>query len=231
MRALASGKHVLCEKPYSRHPSQVDQAFDAAQNVGLVLMEAFMYRHHPQTATIERRVREGSIGRVLAVRSTFTFPLAMMTDIRAQPELDGGALMDVGCYCVSSSRLLAGEPVSVLAEQVTGTTGVDMALHGTMRFPEHVIAQFESSFVAPQRQSLEIVGEEGVLVATAPFRTRAATSTRSSPCPMRMHTDWSSKKLRRCRRGRAVPLLGRADALGQARTIDALYRAADTAPR
>ena len=236
MRALASGKHVLCEKPYSRHPSQVDQAFDAAQNVGLVLMEAFMYRHHPQTATIERRVREGSIGRVLAVRSTFTFPLAMMTDIRAQPELDGGALMDVGCYCVSNSRLLAGEPVSVLAEQVTGTTGVDMALHGTMRFPESVIAQFESSFVAPQRQSLEIVGEEGVLVATAPFRTDWPGEVRISrgdqheiiAVPDADAYGLELQNFADAVEGRAVPLLGRADALGQARTIDALYRAADT---
>ncbi|MDH4178076.1 MAG: Gfo/Idh/MocA family oxidoreductase, partial [Thermoleophilia bacterium] len=170
MRALAAGKHVLCEKPYTRRPAEVDEAFATAESAGLVLMEAFMYRHHPQTREIERLVREGAIGAPIAVLATFTFPLGDLTDVRAQPQLDGGALMDVGCYCVSGARLVAGEPVSVLAEQVTGPTGIDMALYGTMRLAGDVVAQFEASFVAPRRQYLEVVGEEAVLIARAPFR-------------------------------------------------------------
>ena len=75
MHALSAGKHVLCEKPYTRHPAEVEQAFDAAEAAGLVVMEAFMYRHHPQTRTIERLVREGQVGRLVAVHATFTFRL------------------------------------------------------------------------------------------------------------------------------------------------------------
>ena len=133
MQALAAGKHVLCEKPYTRHPAEAEEAFDAAEAAGLVLAEAFMYRHHPQTTKVARLVADGAIGRLCAVKTTFTFPLHDLSDVRALPELDGGALMDVGCYCISGIRLLAGEPEHVRGEQVTGTTGIDMAFHGTLR--------------------------------------------------------------------------------------------------
>ena len=150
MRALAAGKHVLCEKPYTRRPEEAVEAFDAADAAGLVLTEAFMYRHHPQAKTIARLVADGAVGRLLAVKATFSFALTDLTNVRAIPELDGGALMDVGCYCVSGSRLVAGEPLSVLAEQVVGETGIDMALYGTLRFPGDVVAQIEASFLAPR---------------------------------------------------------------------------------
>jgi len=236
MRALQAGKHVLCEKPYSRSPADVEEAFDTAGSAGLVLMEAFMYRHHPQTHAIAALAREGALGRLLAVRSTFTFPLASLGDVRAQPELAGGALMDVGCYCVSGSRLLAGEPETVLAEQVTGPTGIDMALFGTMRFPGDVVGQFEASFVAPQRQSLEVVGENAVLTATAPWRTdwpgevRIAGGVENEivTVPNANAYRLELENMADAIAGVATPLLGRDDALGQARTIEALYRSAES---
>ena len=234
MRALAAGKHVLCEKPYTRRAAEVEEAFDAADAGGLVLTEAFMYRHHPQTAAIARLVSEGALGRVLAVKAVFSFPLTDLTNVRAIPELDGGALMDVGCYCVSGSRLVAGEPESVLAEQVTGETGVDMALHGTLRFPGDVVAQIEASFLAPERQLLEVVGEAGVLRAEAPWRVdwggdllleregrKEVVAVESANAYTRELEDLADAI-----DGNAPALLGRADALGQARTIEALYRSA-----
>jgi len=151
LNALAAGKHVLCEKPYTRTPAEVDEAFDAAEAAGLVLMEAFMYRHHPQTKEIERLVREGAVGRLRAVHGVFSFPLTDLANIRASAELAGGALMDVGCYCVSGARIVAGDPVSVFAEQVVVDNGIDMATYGTMRFWDEVVAQFEASFLAPER--------------------------------------------------------------------------------
>jgi len=234
IRSLAAGKHVLCEKPYSRSPAEVEEAFDAADAAGLVLMEAFMYRHHPQTHAIEAHVREGTLGRLLAVRSTFTFPLASLEDVRAQPELAGGALMDVGCYCVNGSRLVAGEPESVLAEQVTGPTGIDMALFATMRFPGDVIGQFEASFLAPQRQSLEVVGEDAVLVALAPWRTdwpgdvKLVRNGRTDVLEVPPENAYALEltNMADAVAGHAPALLGRGDALGQARTIEALYRSA-----
>ena len=239
MYALAAGKHVLCEKPYTRHPHEAEEAFDAADAAGLVLAEAFMYRHHPQTARVARLVADGAIGRLCAVKTTFTFPLHDLSDVRALPELDGGALMDVGCYCVSGIRLLAGEPEHVRGEQVTGTTGIDMAFHGTLRCAGDVVGQFEATFRSPQRQSLEAVGEDGVLVVEAPWRVDwgGSVTLRRDGATELVEVDEADaytlelENLADAIDGRAPALLGRADAVGQARAIDALYRSAESGTR
>ena len=239
MEALAAGKHVLCEKPYTRHPGEAEEAFDAADAAGLVLAEAFMYRHHPQTAAVARLVADGAVGRLCAVKATFTFPLHDLSDVRALPELDGGALMDVGCYCVSGIRLLAGEPEHVRGEQVTGTTGIDMAFHGTLRCADDVVGQFEASFRSPQRQSLEAVGEDGVLVVEAPWRLDwggRVTLRRDGETEV-VEVEGADSYTRELENladaieGGAPALLGRADAVGQARVIDALYRSAASGTR
>jgi predicted dehydrogenase len=236
MRALAAGKHALCEKPYSRQPAEVEEAFAAAESAGLVLTEAFMYRHHPQTKTIQQLVLDGAVGRILTLRATFSFPLTDLTNVRAIPELDGGALMDVGCYCVSGCRLVAGDPVSVLAEQVTGETGVDMALYGTMRFWDDVVAQFEASFLAPERQLFEVVGDQGVLRAFAPWRVdwggellleRSGAAPEVVPVEEANAYRLQLENMADAVAGRAPALLGLTDAVGQARAINALYRSAE----
>jgi predicted dehydrogenase len=235
MRSLAAGKHVLCEKPYTRRAAEAEDAFSAAEDAGLVLMEAFMYRHHPQATIVRDLVTGGAIGRLLAVRATFSFQLEDLTDIRAIPELDGGALMDVGCYCVSGIRLLAGEPERVSGEQVTGRTGVDMAFHGMLRCADDVVGQFEASFRAPRRQWLEAVGEEGVLTLEAPFRadwggpvrvTRPDGAAEVVEIPDGNAYRLELENLADAVQGRAPQLLGRDDAVGQARVIEALYRSA-----
>jgi len=235
MNALEAGKHVLCEKPYTRRPAEVEAAWDLAARRGLVVAEAFMWRHHPQARRARELVESGAIGRLRLLRATFSFPLFDRTDIRMLPELDGGALMDLGCYCVSGSRLLGGEPASVLAEQVLGPTGVDVDFYATIRFPGDVVAQFDASFTLPLRQRLEAVGEEGVLVLEAPWRAdwggallvergdeveRIEVSAADS---FRLELEDFAAAVR----GDRPPLLGRDDALAQARTIDALYRAAE----
>jgi predicted dehydrogenase len=142
--------------------------------------------------------------------------------------------MDVGCYCVSGSRLVAGEPVSVLAEQVTGETGIDMALYGTMRFPGDVVGQFEASFRSPERQGLEVVGDAGVLRVGAPWRVdwggdmtiERDGSTEVVPVVEANSYTLELENLADAIDGRAGSLLGRDDAVGQARVIDALYRSA-----
>ncbi len=239
MRALEAGKHVLCEKPYTRRPHEAEEAFDAADAAGLVLAEAFMYRHHPQTATVARLVADGAVGRLCAVKATFTFPLRDLSDVRALPELDGGALMDVGCYCVSGIRLLAGEPEHVRGEQVTGTTGIDMAFHGTLRCAGDVVGQFEATFRSPQRQSLEVVGEDGVLLVEAPWRVDwgGGVTLRRDGATERVDVEEADaytlelENLADAIEGRTPALLGRADAIGQARAIDALYRSAESGTR
>jgi xylose dehydrogenase (NAD/NADP) len=234
MRALAAGKHVLCEKPYSRHPADVDEAFDRAEEAGLVLMEAVMYRHHPQTHRVAGLVADGALGRVRLIRATFSFVLQDETNIRALPELEGGVLMDIGCYCVSGPRLLAGEPQWVSGEQVDAPTGVDLAFHGTMRFANDVVAQFDSSFALPRSQRLEVEGEDGSLLVESPWRTDwpGDVVLRRGDEVERVEVEQADsyrlqlENFAAAIEGSAAPLLGREDALGQARAIDALYRSA-----
>jgi predicted dehydrogenase len=234
LRALRAGKHVLCEKPYTRRPAEVEEAFGLAERSGLVLMEAFMYRHHPQTAIVAELVGGGVIGRLRSIRATFTFRLEREDDARLEPELDGGSLMDVGCYCVSGSRLLAGEPVRALGEQVTGETGVDLAFHGTLVFDDEVVAQIDSSFALPRFQRLEAFGEDGSLHVDAPWRPDwgGAVLRRRGEEVVRVEIPSADmfrleiENLADAVAGDAPPHLGRADALGQARALEALTRSA-----
>ncbi len=235
VKALEAGKHVLCEKPFSPRPDEVAAAFDLAEERGLVLSEAFMYRHAPQSHRVAELVRDGALGRLNQVRATFSFGLTDPANVRMQPGLDGGALLDVGCYCVSGARLVAGEPERVFAEQVVGETGVDMAFFGTMVFPGGVVAQFDASFQAPSRQRLEAVGDEGELVVEAPWRTdwegdpflkrggRVERVDVERPNAYVLELENMGDAVR----GRAEPLLGREDAVGQARVLAALLRSAE----
>ena len=143
LKAIAAGKHVLCEKPYTRHPAEVDEAWDAAEAAGVVLMEAYMWRHTPQAARLKELA--GQIGELVHVCSTFSHRLGDDADIRVDAELEGGSLMDVGCYCISGSRLVAGEePVQVYGEQVADANGVDRRFTGVLRFPSGLVATFHS---------------------------------------------------------------------------------------
>jgi len=233
IRALEAGKHVLCEKPLARFPADVRRAFDAADRAGRLLMEAFMWRHHPQTHRLHELVSGGAVVELRLVRATFSFTLRA-EDVRLDPALAGGALMDVGCYCVSGSRLLGGEPVEVSARQVLGRSGVDMRLAGTLVFPGDVLAQIDCAFDLPFRQGLEAVGSEGTLRVATPWGIdapgivleRGGNSERIDVEPAdryRLQSDNFSSAIR----GLGQPLLGRDDALGQARAIDGLYRSAE----
>jgi xylose dehydrogenase (NAD/NADP) len=232
LKAIDAGKHVLVEKPYSRRPAEVEEAWDAAARAGLVVMEAFMYRHHPQAAKARSLVEEGAIGRVGSIRATFSFQLEDLTNVRMLTELDGGALMDVGCYCVSGSRLLGGEPVRVFGEQRLGPTGVDVDFFGTLTFPGGAVAQFDASFSLPKRQRLEAVGDEGTLVLEAPWRADWGGGLLLNGEPV--DVEWPDSYERELTNfaaavaGDAEPLLGREDALQQARVIEALYRSAES---
>jgi predicted dehydrogenase len=234
VRSLEAGKHVLCEKPLDRRPEEVERAFDAAERSGRILMEAFMYRHNPQTARLTKLVAEGAIGTLRSIRTAFSFSLDEVENVRLAADLDGGALMDVGCYCVSGSRLVAGEPERVYGEQVVGESGVDVLFAGTMRFPGDVVAQFDCGFVLPDRDELEVVGSEGSLFLDDPWhaRTPVLEVRREDGVEEVALEPQDSYRLELENLGDAIagsaePLLGRADAVGQARAIAALYRSAE----
>jgi D-xylose 1-dehydrogenase (NADP+, D-xylono-1,5-lactone-forming) len=238
LRALAAGKHVLVEKPFSRRAEEVEQAFDAADTAGLVLSEGFMWRHHPQTRRLVELVEEGAIGRLRLVRAAFSFKLAEIhgpEDVRFAPELDGGALMDVGCYCLSAHRLFAGEPERVHAEQVVDESGVDVCVAASLAFADGVLGHFDCGFVLPFRDELELVGEQGSLFVDDPWHIREpGIELRSDGGVERIEVPRADsyrlelENVSDAIRGEAPLLLGRADAVGQARGLEELYRSAES---
>jgi xylose dehydrogenase (NAD/NADP) len=235
IRALQGGKHVLCEKPLSRRTADVERAFDAAEQNERLLMEAFMWRHNPQTARLTDLLGNGAVGRVRMIRAAFGFVTHDPANVRLQTGLDGGGLMDVGSYCVSATRLIAGEPERVSAEQALGGDGVDVAFAATMRHPDDVISHFDCGLALDSRDLLEVVGEEGSLLLNDPWHCRnpgirltRGSDTEHIEIERANSYGLEAENFSKAIRGDATPLLGRQDATGQARTIEALYRAADT---
>jgi predicted dehydrogenase len=233
IRALEAGKHVICEKPLSRRTEDVDAAFDAADRADRFLMEAFMYRHNPQTKRLKELVDEGAIGDLRVVRSAFSYGLYDKENIRLRTELEGGALMDVGCYCVSGSRLLAGEPETVYGQAWFGPTGTDWVFGGMLRFPGDVIATFDCGTALSERDELEAIGSEGSLFVDDPWHcTSPGIELRRNGSVERIDVERADsyrlevENLSDAIRGEGEPLLGREDALGQARTLGALLQSA-----
>jgi len=170
-RAAQSGKHVLCEKPLAMSVTEVDAVHEAADRQGVVVAEAFMYRHHPQSQQVKLLVDEGHIGSLQLIRGCFTFQIGNMDDIRLVSKLGGGSIWDVGCYPISYARFLVGaDPDLVYGWQICNDDGVDLQFVGQMHFPNGVMAQFDSSFQTPFRTQIEIVGEQGSLEIANPFK-------------------------------------------------------------
>jgi len=236
MHAIAAGKHVLCEKPYSRSPAEVAEAFAAADAAGVVLAEAFMWRHHPQTLELAELVAGGAIGDLRLVRAAFSFPLDDPRDVRLLEELDGGGTMDVGCYCISAARLLAGEPVSATAQQLLAPSGVDRRLAATLAHAGDVLTHFDCALDLPDRSELEAVGADGVLRVGDPWHGIQTGIELVRSDGHREHIAIAPANPYGCElddlagaiAGEHPPRLGMADALGQARTIDAVLTAASS---
>jgi predicted dehydrogenase len=170
IRALEAGKHVLVEKPVALRPEDVDAIANAAAKADRVAVEGFMYLHHPQIVTAVEMARDGSLGPLELVRGSFSFYLTNLTDPRINPDMGGGSLWDVGCYPVSFAlRVADEEPDAVQAFARFDNLGVDRTFVGQLRFPGGLLAQFDSSFAEPDRQSLEIVGGDASLRLPAPF--------------------------------------------------------------
>jgi xylose dehydrogenase (NAD/NADP) len=235
IRSLEAGKHVICEKPFSKRPEDVEAAFDAAERAGLLLTEAFMYRHNPQTARLTELVRQGAIGDLRVVRSAFSYSLYDTENIRLRTDVEGGSLMDVGCYCVSGSRLLAGEPESVQGQAYVGPSGTDWVFSAVLRFPGDVHALFDCGTCLPERDELEAIGTEGSLFLDDPWHcTEPVIELRRGGDVERIELEpvdsyrLELENLADAIAGEAPLVLGREDALGQARTIEALFRSAET---
>jgi D-xylose 1-dehydrogenase (NADP+, D-xylono-1,5-lactone-forming) len=233
IKALEAGKHVLCEKPFTRHPEEIDAAFDTAERTGRLLSEAFMYRHNPQTKRLAELVAGGAIGELRLVRSAFSYSLYDQDNIRLRTDVEGGALMDVGCYNVSGSRLLGGEPTRVWGEAWFGPSGTDWVFTGTMRFPGDVVATFDCGTAMTGRDELEAIGSEGSLFLDDPWHCgNPVIELRREDGVERIELAYEDsyrlelENLSDAIRGEAPLLLGREDALGQARALEALHASA-----
>jgi len=230
MRSLAAGKHVICEKPYSTSAAEVDEAHDLADASGLVLTEGFMWRHSPHALRfVDELLR---IGELRTIRSTFSFKIESEEDIRLSRELAGGSLMDVGTYCVSASRLVAGrEPVAAMGVAWPAPSGVDDRFSGILDFGDGVVATLTSGFRSAH-SSIEAIGSTGTLFLDDPFQGRATTlfgpdgfrEEIARVDPYELELDDFAAAIRHERPVR----LGRADMLGQARALAALYASAET---
>jgi predicted dehydrogenase len=143
--------------------------------------------------------------------------------------------MDVGCYCISGSRLLAGEPESAYGQAYIGSTGTDWVFAGALRFPGDVLALFDCGTSLPERDELEAIGSEGSVFLDDPWHGNVPViEVRRADGVERVQLDrvdsyrLELENLADAIAGEAPLLLGREDALGQARTIDALFRSAET---
>ncbi len=231
IRALEAGKHVLCEKPLDRDPEEVARAFDASERTGMLLTEAFMYRHNPQTKKLKELVEAGAIGELRLIRSAFSYSLYDPDNIRLRTDVEGGALMDVGCYCVSGSRLLAGEPDRVHGEAWFGPTGTDWVFTGLLHFPTDVLATFDCGTALPERDELEVIGSEGSLFVDDPWHvnTPLIELRKGGAVVERIEVERQSsyrlefENLGDAIRGEGELLLGREDAVDQARVLQALH--------
>ena len=247
IRALAAGKHVLCEKPIAANAAEAERMAEAARASGRVLVEAFHWRYHPLAARMREILASGEIGRVQHLEAWLCFPMLSPSDIRWRLDLAGGALMDAGCYPVSMVRHLAkatdeeSEPEVVSARSWLRSPQVDRRTEAELRFADGRSGKIGCSMLSHTLLWTSILargdaGEMRVANPIAPhfwnrLRVRNARGTRSE----RVRGDATYTHQLRAfvdavRRGTPVPTDPR-DAIANMRVIDAIYRAAGLQPR
>jgi D-xylose 1-dehydrogenase (NADP+, D-xylono-1,5-lactone-forming) len=161
--AAEAAKHVLCEKPLGLDANEASAVVELCARRGVILMEAFMWRHQRRTLEIRKKVVEGAIGALRLIRSSFSFPM-QGDDWRLDRARGGGALWDVGCYGVSTARLFAAaEPQKLQGFAHFGDKGVDLSLSALLEFPGGLVATIDCSFEQPFRCVYELVGTGGVI--------------------------------------------------------------------
>lgn len=172
LRAAAAGKHILCEKPLALTAREAREVFEGCARAGVLVLEAFMYRFHPQIQWAREQVRAARVGEVKLVRGYFGFDIrSRPQDIRLKAVLGGGSLMDVGCYALNLSRLIyEREPRSARAQVVVPEGAeVEHAAAAILDFGADQKAVLDSSFQWPRQQRAEIMGTEGTLILDKPF--------------------------------------------------------------
>jgi D-xylose 1-dehydrogenase (NADP+, D-xylono-1,5-lactone-forming) len=239
-RSADAGKHVLCEKPAARTGAEAEEAIGYCVDHGVIWMEAFMYRFHPQWRSVRERLAAGAIGDLRCIRSVFTFTVEDPQNIRRRPEVGGGSLYDVGSYCVNVSRWMAGRsPVAVSGQQQLSPQGIDEEFQGMLDFGAGVSALIFSSLSQPYRHEVELLGTAGRIVVPSAFVNG------SDPlCVIFEDADGQRERIEvegddeyrlevedfaRCvAAGRQPEVVSHEDTLANMATIDALYESART---
>ena len=246
--ALSAGKHVLCEKPFAMTAAEAEEMFDVAEAKGVVLIEAFMYRSHPLTAAVVERVRRGDIGRLRMIRTSFCFCADTSANVRFDPDLGGGALMDIGCYCVSFSRFLAqAEPTRIHVVHHRHESAVDDITAGVLHFDDGLIATFTCGMTLHADNTADLCGAEGFIEVPIPWKPPVQGATyvmkrshppaqdrarRGPPPPPETIEVNAGKPLYALEaddfaatvRNGAAPKVTRADTIGNMRVLDEMRR-------
>ena len=178
IKAMEAGKHVLVEKPFALNADEAQHMVSVSLDKSVVLMEAFMYRYNSRFDKFIQIVRFGDIGKIRFIESSFTFNLTNPDDFRLHSEQGGGALYDLGCYCVNFQRQLANrEPLKVQASIYQGNTDVDLQMSGNMEFDEAILSHFDVAFNGFPQQSTRVLGSDGFLEIEQPFNPSGSGST------------------------------------------------------
>ncbi len=230
---LEAGKHVLCEKPLAATTAEVQQMFAAADATGMKLMEAFMYRQHPVVKEVLDELQSGLVGTIKIIRCHFTYQRPdTPEDIRYQPALGGGGLLDIGCYCLNFMRAIAGaEPEGVHVETHQHQTGVDDAAVGTLRFPNDILGVFSCGMSVQADRTTTVAGSDGYLQIDTPwFSGGSYQVVRGEETELRqvgqsemlyaLEADHFADVIA----GDAPPLISHQDSLGNARVLETLLQ-------
>jgi len=235
IRAAEMGKHVLCEKPMALNADECAKMISSCRRHEVWLMEAFMYRFHPQIVKLKEMIDAGDVGTISAIRTDFRIGLQDLEDIRYQKELGGGALMDIGCYCVNIARLLTGrEPTYVKGiARLNEQKGVDEGFIGIMRFPKSELGVFDCAFRGVNHQTVEVVGDNVTLELPAPFLPgdspvilRHGEGTQTIVCETANHYRLMVEDFADSVLNDREPRYRLSDSLNNMRTIDMLYESA-----
>lgn len=234
--ALAAGKPVLCEKPFAMNADEASAMVAAASRHGQVLMEAFHYRYHPLFARVLEIVGSGEIGQVRRMKAVFSTSIAETADeLRYDPSLGGGALMDLGTYCLHWLRTVAGAQPRVLeAASMFGASGVDISTRATLAFPLGVSAEMVCDMAGPVRATLAVEGSAGSLRVVNPLApqlghmlevTPEGHATRQETVTRDPTYDFQLRAFVQAVRGRRPALTGGEDAVAQMQLLDAVRAA------
>jgi D-xylose 1-dehydrogenase (NADP+, D-xylono-1,5-lactone-forming) len=240
IKALEAGKHVLCEKPLAVTAHQGRKMVEAARSNDRLLMEAFMYRFHPQILWALEQVHAGRIGAVKLVRASFAFNVMLPPrphNIRLQAALAGGSLMDVGCYLVNFCHAVFEHSPSAAAARVYKPDDgqVELSANAVLDFGDGGFGLIDSSFNLPTRQVAEIHGEDGSISITLPFtpgdvEVEVVLSQEGQTIHQhiarvdqyRLEVEHFGASVR----SGAQPLLSLTESIENLETIDAIYRSA-----